>query len=126
MKAKGLGLLGEELAEKRLRASGYAILDRNWRTREGEIDIVAREGDVIVFVEVRARRTDTFGLPEESITFRKKERLLKAALAYIEEKGLFELDCRFDLIALELSRGGKVLRLEHFVDVIEADGRWIQ
>jgi len=126
MKTKSLGPLGEALAEERLRTLGYAILDRNWRTREGEIDIVAKEGEVIVFVEVRARRTRTFGLPEESITPQKQERLMKTALAYLEENKLYEMDCRFDLIALECSKGGEVVRMEHYFDVIDADGGWIQ
>jgi putative endonuclease len=122
---KSLGSFGEALAEERLRGLGYIILDRNWRTREGEIDIIAKEGQVIVFVEVRTRRTRTFGLPEESITPRKQERLVKTALAYLEENALYEMDCRFDLMALECSREGEVLRMDHFKDVIDVDGGWI-
>lgn len=126
MKTRNLGPLAEAIAEERLRELGYCILDRNWRTREGEVDLIAREGEVIVFVEVRARRTRAYGLPEESLTPKKKGRLMKTALAYLADKNLQEMDCRFDLVAIECSKEGGVVRLEHYQDVMEADMGWSQ
>jgi putative endonuclease len=118
---KALGEEGEELAAQKLEESGFQIRDRNWRTPEGELDIVAQEGDVIVFVEVKARRSRLYGLPEEAITRKKRAHLLKAALAYLEAHNLQDANWRFDLVAIEWSFTGELIRCEHFIDIIEAD-----
>ena len=121
MKKKDFGELAESLAAQKLEAQGYRIRDRNWRTIEGELDIVAQEDDTIVFVEVKARRSRQFGLPEEALTRKKRGRLIKAALAYLELYKIQEVNWRFDLIAIECSSRGELMRFEHLVDVIEAD-----
>jgi putative endonuclease len=121
MRKKELGARGEQLAVEKLENEGYHIRDRNWRIIEGELDIVAEDGDTIVFIEVKARTSRRFGLPEEALTKKKRQRLIKAALAYLDAHQIFEANWRFDFIAIEWSSRGDLTRLEHFVDVIQAD-----
>ncbi len=111
----GLGQRGEALAQEKLQALGYAIVARNYRCAAGEIDLIARRGAAWVFVEVRTRRGLTFGSPEESITPRKRRHLLAAAQSYLQEQALEAVDWRIDLVAIQLSPRGELLR----VDVIE-------
>jgi putative endonuclease len=110
-----LGRCGESLAAEKLTALGYAIVARNYRCPAGEIDLIARHGETWVFVEVRTRRGGKFGTPEESITPRKRQHLIAAAQSYLQEKQLTEVPWRIDLVAVELSARGELLR----VDVIE-------
>jgi putative endonuclease len=121
MRKKELGARGETLAVEKLEKKGYHIRDRNWRILEGELDIVAEDGDTIVFIEVKARTSRRFGLPEEGLTRKKRQRLIKAALAYLDAHQIFEANWRFDFIAIEWSSRGDLKRIEHFVDVIQAD-----
>jgi putative endonuclease len=109
---QGLGRLGEQLAEKELARRGYEIVERNARTAEGEIDLVARQTGRWVFVEVRARRGRTFGTPEESLTPRKQARMIRAAQAYLAERDLGDEPWRIDAVAVEFSAAGKLLRVE--------------
>ena len=111
----GTGRAGEAAAAAHLRRSGYKIVARNYRVREGEIDIVAEHSGDLVFVEVKARRSGAFGKPEESLTEDKITRLVTAAQAYLADKGLEHADWRIDLVAVELDRAGRAER----VDIIE-------
>jgi len=95
-----LGKCGEELACGELRRLGYRILDRRFRTRCGEIDIVARDGNVLVFVEVKARSTGNFGHPLESLTWQKQHRLSRMAASYLFVKQIADVACRFDVVAV--------------------------
>jgi putative endonuclease len=106
-----LGRRGEEIATSYLRRQGYTILARNWQCPIGEIDIVAREGETLAFVEVRTRRGHHFGTPEESITPAKQARLVELAQTYLQEMGLTDTDWRIDVIAIEMGRRGEVRRL---------------
>jgi len=112
MKRRDLGALGEKIAAEHLANLGYLIRERNFRTREGEIDIIAEKDDFLVFVEVRTRRSQSFGTPEESVTARKRERLIALAQAYMEGRDDLPLSWRIDVVAVELTRDGKVIRLE--------------
>ena len=94
-----MGRLGEQLAAEHFERLGWVIVARNFRTRAGQIDLVAREGATLVFVEVRMRRSQAFGGAAASITARKRERLAKAASAYLAMLGR-EPPCRFDAILL--------------------------
>lgn len=85
MEPRGVGELGEEVAVRLLESRGYNILCRNYRTKHGEIDIVAEGPDAIVFVEVKTRRSLAFGQPFESVTYRKRRHLVDAARRYIGE-----------------------------------------
>ncbi len=101
MKSSQIGKLAEEMAAKFLENNGYNVIERNFRTRFGEIDIVATEGDTLVFVEVRFRSSKGFGLPEESIDRRKIRKIVSTADRYISMKNLHFSDIRFDVIAVD-------------------------
>lgn len=92
-----LGSRGEARAVEHLASLGYQIVERNYRCREGEIDVIARDGGDLVFVEVKTRRTFSCGSPAEAVGFRKQRKLVRAARRYLVERGLGEADCRFDV-----------------------------
>ena len=100
------GRRGEDLACDALRRLGYTILDRRFRTRRGELDIVARDGSVIVFVEVRARSSRNFGHAFESVTWQKRHRLSRMAASYLFMKHLSDVACRFDVVAVTADASG--------------------
>jgi putative endonuclease len=110
-----LGQLGEQMAADRLTGLGYQIVERNYRCPAGEIDLVARRDDRWVFVEVRTRRGDRFGSPEESVTPRKRLHLIASAQHYLQDHDALDSDWRIDAVAIVLSLGGQVKR----IDVIE-------
>jgi putative endonuclease len=97
-----LGKKGEELAIAQLRALKYKIIERNFKCALGEIDIIAREKDMLVFVEVKTRRTRDFGGPAAAVNQRKQRQLSKVALTYLNQKKLAEMPARFDVVAVEL------------------------
>ncbi len=97
-----LGQLGEDLACRELRRRGYAILARRYRTRIGELDIVARDGETVVFVEVKARATDRCGAPAEAVTPAKQRKLALMAADYLARRRLGDTPCRFDVVAVDV------------------------
>lgn len=107
-----VGSLGESIAAERLKAMGYRVLERNVRLTQGEIDIVARDGDVLVFVEVRTRRSMEMGLPEESITERKKQKLRQLVDSYYQARSAGETQSRIDVVVVDLDSSGKPTRVE--------------
>jgi putative endonuclease len=112
-----LGRAAEAWAVAYLEQQNYTILARNWRIRGGELDIVARDGAWLVFVEVRSRRGDALGAPEESITPRKQARLAHLAEAYLEDCG-WDGPWRIDVLALCYRPDGALAEHKHFVDAI--------
>ena len=121
---KATGAHGEVIATGYLRDAGYTILGATWRCRLGEIDIIAQDGPVLVFVEVRTRSSARLGSPEESVTSTKRRRLADLAqtyLLFLEHAGTpWAGPWRIDVIALELSRrSGTATRLNHLVNAIE-------
>jgi putative endonuclease len=98
---QNLGKCGENLAVAELTKRGYAILDRRYRTRYGEIDIVADDGGTIVFVEVKARATREFGTAAEAITPAKQRQLASMAVDYLARHHLTNRPCRFDVVAID-------------------------
>ena len=114
---KQLGGWGEGVAAHHLEAKGYEILERNWRTGQGEIDLVAKAGQVVVFVEVKTRRGKKVGLPEEGLTRRKADKLMLLARQYLAQHDL-DVDWRIDLVAVELDGRGKLLRCEHIQNAV--------
>jgi putative endonuclease len=111
-----LGKWGEDSACRELERQGYAILERRHRTRFGEIDIIAHDRGVLVFVEVKARRTTSHGTPAEALTWQKQRRLLRLALMYMAQKRLTNVPCRFDVVTVFLPGGATSPR----VDVLKA------
>lgn len=99
--SRDLGQRYEQTAERLLRDLGYEIVERNFTCRGGEIDLVCRDGEVLVFVEVRGRASCAFGLPEETVDWRKQRRLRKAAWVYLLRRALGEPICRFDVIGID-------------------------
>jgi putative endonuclease len=114
---KEKGQEGERLAALFLEKQGFRILDRNYRNRLGEIDIVAEDQGVLVFVEVRTLKESARHTPEETIQWKKKQRLSRTALVYVQHKGLENLPARFDVVAVEIARGRSTLR--HIPDAFE-------
>jgi putative endonuclease len=98
-----LGILGENIACAELQQRGYAILERRYRTRYGEIDIVAREGEVTVFVEVKTRDGRDFGDGAEAVTPWKQRRVAKMAVDFLVRHRLHDRPCRFDVVAVDVS-----------------------
>lgn len=115
---KKLGAWGESLAASHLEEQGYEILERNWRCKRGEIDLVAEAGTLLVFVEVKTRRGRAMGTPEEGLTTRKAQKLMDLAQIYLYENEIEERTWRIDLVAVELSRQGKLLRCEHIPNAV--------
>ena len=118
-----LGQWGEEQARRRLESCGYAIVASNFRSRAGEIDIVARQGELLVFVEVKTRRGDAFGRGEESISPARAERLAAVAEEYLQSHlpdGYHsDTQWRIDLICLNMDRRGKLLSVSHIPHAVE-------
>jgi putative endonuclease len=109
-----LGAAGETAVATWYEAAGYAVLDRNWRCRGGELDLVLGRGRTIVFCEVKTRRSDAFGIPAEAVTPRKQQRVRGLAVAWLAERGV-RGDVRFDVASVRpASRGGLA------VEVLEA------
>lgn len=102
----------ELLACQFLMEQGLTLIEKNYRTRRGEIDLVMRDNETLVFVEVRYRKSCRFGTPQESITSGKRQRLTSAALSYIQNNGLDNLAVRFDAVAMSGESGGKPGRLQ--------------
>ncbi len=100
-----LGSEGERAAKAFLLAAGYRILHENYSTPLGEIDLIAKEDDVVVFVEVKARRSREFGSPQSSVTLTKQRQIVKAAGVFLEREALGEAACRFDVVAVTFGRG---------------------
>lgn len=111
-----VGVLGETLAAKYLTQKGYQIIDRNWRIRGGEIDLVAKIGQTIIFVEVKTRSNSQFGVPEESVGKAKIDFIIRAALHYYAKHPYLPKSYRIDVIAIEIHQG-QINRLEHIQSV---------
>jgi putative endonuclease len=108
----GLGQYGENVAVAHLRGAGLTILDRNWRCDIGEIDIVARDGDVLVVCEVKTRSSTGFGAPLEGVTARKAARLRRLAARWVHEQRVHPPDIRIDLVGV-LQTGRGAAEVEH-------------
>ncbi len=100
MNKRRSGNLGEDLATAYLRNRGYTILERNYARSGGEIDVIAREGSVLAFVEVKARTTVRYGTPAEAVNRTKRMRILRTAMRYISEHNLDDVAMRFDILEL--------------------------
>jgi putative endonuclease len=94
------GEQGEALAVRRLRKSGYKIIETNYRTRLGEIDIIAKDKDTIVFVEVKSRRSVYFGNPKQAVTLQKQKKISMVALYYLKSTGQSTAKARFDVVTV--------------------------
>lgn len=101
---KEIGRFGEDTASKYLEESGYTILDRNFKCKSGEIDIIARDGNYIVFVEVKTRSGSFYGTPGEAVNELKQHKIIKVSETYIMKRKLFNYDFRFDVIEIVIDK----------------------
>jgi putative endonuclease len=114
-----LGEQGEQAAARFLKRQGYKIIDRGCRSKVGEIDLVALDGETIVLVEVKTRRTDERGAPAEAVGPVKQRRLTRAALAYLKARGLLEQRARFDVVAVVWPSGASEPTIQHLKNAFE-------
>ena len=115
---KKLGAWGEKVAATHLEANGYRLVARNWRCQQGEIDLIAEAEDgLLAFVEVKTRKGQAMGMPEEALTPHKSRKLIELAQIYLGEHDL-DVDWRIDLVAVELDTSGKLLRCEHIPNAV--------
>jgi putative endonuclease len=119
MKRRDTGMLGERIACEFLGDNGYDIIETNYRCNEGEIDIVARQKDILVFFEVRTKKSRQFGSPEESITRIKKDRLRALAERYGQEHDDIPNSWRIDVMAIQLDRNNSVKRIQHIENAVD-------
>lgn len=118
MKRRDIGILGEKLARDFLKKKGYNILKTNFRCQFGEIDIIARKKEYLVFIEVRTKTNSNFGHPEESITLAKKKKLVASALLYLSAQQIATVLWRIDFVAVELNQKDKPVRIELFENIV--------
>jgi putative endonuclease len=109
-----LGNGGEDIAADYLERRGYEVVERNFRCRSGELDIVARDGDTLVFCEVKTRRTDRWGAPSEAVNRGKQGRLRRLGAAWLATRGASVTDVRFDVVSVVVFDEGPVV--EHLID----------
>jgi len=112
---RALGAAGEEAVARWYGANGYTVLARNWRVREGEIDLVLRRAETVVFCEVKTRRGDAFGMPAEAVTVRKQTRLRRLAVRWLSDNQARSDVLRFDVASVTPDGRGAWI-----VDVLEA------
>ena len=119
-----LGELGEEAAFEFLKKKGYRILEQNYKTPLGEIDIIAQDKEQLVFVEVKSLSDTSYILPQEMLNKKKQEQIIRVALSYLKAKGLKSADCRFDCVAVVFSLG-KEPEIELIKDAFQSDNRYL-
>jgi putative endonuclease len=100
-----LGKWGEDLALKKVKKLGYQCIARNYRCPQGEVDLIARDGDTLVFVEIKTRRGRSLEYAKEAVNQRKRRQLSKVALAYMKSKGFADVRARFDVVVINLNGG---------------------
>jgi len=116
-----LGRTGEEIAEGFLQSRRYRIIERNVKTPFGEIDLIAVERNILVFIEVKTRISKVFGPPHLSITRSKKRSIIKNALYYLKKRRMLDAETRIDVISINLQENGEFEKLEHMKSAI-----WIE
>lgn len=118
-----LGSEGERLAARYLRRQGFRILARRYRTALGEVDLIARDGNCVVFVEVKTRKSSGAGLPYEAVHHAKQEQLTRLALAFLKKHNLLEFPARFDVVAIVWGEDGQEPQITHYRNAFEPIGR---
>jgi putative endonuclease len=112
---QSLGRRGEQAAERVLREAGLRILERRFRVRIGEIDLIAEKGELLVFVEVKTRRGTGYGLPAQAVTATKRRRMAKVAAVYLQRRGWFDRPCRFHVVQV-FAGPDDVVAVDHIED----------
>jgi putative endonuclease len=112
MNNRELGSKGEDTVVEYLKKKGYLVIEKNFRTRMFEIDIIAKTGNIICFIEVKSRKTSKYGLPREAVTRKKQNQIIKGAMTYIKYKKLKTFVYRFDVVEVFLNEG-KINHIEN-------------
>lgn len=120
MPSRRRGDLGEDAAARYLESRGFRVLERNWRYKQWELDLICRDGDTVVFVEVKTRAATTMGIPADALTRKKQVRLVKAASQYLTKNDLWDEPCRFDLAAVIDT--GHSMDVDYFEDAFDLTG----
>ncbi|BCS88524.1 YraN family protein [Pseudodesulfovibrio sediminis] len=115
-----LGDLGEDAAARYLETKGFRILDRNWRFHQWELDLICKDRDTLVFVEVKTRKANSMATPGDALTRKKQARLVKAASHYLTRKDLWDTPCRFDLAGV--IDNGTSMDVEHIENAFDLTG----
>ncbi len=118
-----LGKRGEDIAASFLEKNNYKIIAKNYKTRIGEVDLIAKDREVFCFVEVRTCSSNSFCLPKETIDAKKKMQISKAALSYIKSHQLEDFRARFDIVSILLQRDGNI-KIDHIKNAFELDSRY--
>lgn len=118
-----IGKKGEDTAEKYLKKHGYRIIEKNYKSPSGEIDIIALDNGTIVFIEVKTRRNDEFGPPELSVNATKRQKIIKSAFHFLAAKRIKDIPCRFDIVAITESPDRKDKKINLIKDAFEME-KW--
>lgn len=113
---KDIGNYGENLSSEFLRRNGYSVLCRNFRNRCGEIDIICKKDDLIIFVEIKSRYSYTYGSPTEAITYSKQRQIIKLCKFYVYINNLINYNFRFDVIEVFLNKDNNLYSINHITD----------
>ena len=107
------GAIGEEIAARYLLSQNYKIMDRNYRSNIGEIDIIAIKDDILIFIEVKTRTSVNYGYPYEAVNWKKQNKIIKTSLIYIKHKNMRNYQIRYDVIEVYLINGEKINHIEN-------------
>ncbi|MCG2712637.1 MAG: YraN family protein [Candidatus Omnitrophica bacterium] len=121
---KELGILGENIAAEYLKKHGYKIIKRNYRNRLGEIDIIAYEGAVLCFIEVKTRADEQRGRPEEAVGKAKQRKISQVVLSYLKMQGIYEGNFRFDVAAVMFNEITNVKKINLIKNAFELDDQY--
>lgn len=113
---KDIGNYGEELALTYLKDKGYRIISRNFRNKYGEIDLICKLKDLLIFIEVKSRFSSLYGSPLEAVTYFKQKQILKLCKLYIMKNNLYNLNCRFDVIEIYFNINNDLYSINHIID----------
>ena len=117
---RNIGKQGEIKAKNYLKRRGYTILESNYRTKAGELDLIAKEKDCLVFVEVKTRTNEEYGTPAEAVSYYKQQHMIRSAKYYLARHG-GECECRFDVIEVCMPAKGwlKIAKINHLKNVLQ-------
>lgn len=123
MNNKFLGGIGEKVAEEYLESQGYRIIEKNYKCKLGEIDIIAIDKDIIAFIEVKTRSSDTYGQPGEAVNYHKQKKIVQTALSYISDKKLFNWMSRFDVVEVIIDND-RIVDINLIKDAFQYSGKY--
>lgn len=124
MKNKLLGKYGEDIVSNYISKNGMSIVKRNYSCKSGEIDIIASQGDTIVFIEVKTRTSEKYGRPSQAVSVSKQRKLIKTALMFMTQKNLFDYSCRFDVVEVNVDKETKSYNITYIKDAFQYTGKY--